>query len=186
MRVRRLILIAILLSALTGGLIVLWDHHLRNLHTVEPGVLYRSGQLSRTGFEMTLRTHRIRTVVTLRTVRDPNRPYLDEWEAEICRERGVQHIRILPKPWLPDANGHMPGEDWVRQFLEVMDNTDNYPVLVHCFAGVHRTGTMCAAFRIRHQGWPADRAIAEMETLGFEPGESRVAIESYLKSLAGK
>ncbi len=39
------------------------DHHARNFHTVEPGVLYRSGQLTATGLEAILRLYGIRTVV---------------------------------------------------------------------------------------------------------------------------
>ena len=46
--------------------------------------------------------------------------------------------------------GHMDPE-----FLAVMDNRANYPVLVHCFAGIHRTGTMCAVFRMEYHGWSA-------------------------------
>jgi tyrosine-protein phosphatase SIW14 len=185
-RPRTLLVIAIVLAAAGIGLIAEWNHHFRNLHTVEPRVLYRSGQLSRTGFGLTLRAHRIKTVVTLRTVRDPAKPYLDEWEADVCRERGIRHIRILPRSWIPDASGRSPGEESVHQFLNVIENPDNHPVLVHCFAGVHRTGTMCAAFRIRQQGWPAERAIEEMEEHGFEPGDDRAAIETFLRELGAK
>ncbi|MFO0802673.1 MAG: tyrosine-protein phosphatase [Gemmataceae bacterium] len=160
---------------LAGGAVAGWNHHFRNLHTVEPRVLYRSGQLSRTGFTLTLRAREIKTVVTLRTVRDPTKPYLDEWEADVCRERGIRHIRILPRPWLPDSDGRIPAEESVRQFLEVIENPENHPVLVHCFAGVHRTGVVCAAYRIRQQGWSAERAIEEMEKHGFEPGPERAA-----------
>jgi tyrosine-protein phosphatase SIW14 len=70
----------------------------------------------------------------------------------------------------------------VREFLRVMDDPTNHPVLVHCFAGVHRTGTLCAVYRMEYQGWTADRAIAEMEEYGFEPGRSRQAIEGYLRA----
>ena len=40
----------------------------------------------------------------------------------------------------------------VQEFLAVMDKKENHPVLVHCFAGIHRTGTMCAIFRIEYHG----------------------------------
>lgn len=182
-RRRRYLALALVVSA-TVSLPFVWadGYHLRNLHTVEPGVLYRSGQLTPTGLKYTLRRHQIKTVVTLRTVRDPDKPYLDEWEADVCATHGVRHIRIVPRAWLVDENGELPAEEVVREFLAVMDDSANHPVLIHCFAGVHRTGTLCAVYRVEYQGWTADRAIAEMETFGFKPGRDREAIEGYLRA----
>ncbi|MDY3558163.1 tyrosine-protein phosphatase [Gemmata sp. JC673] len=157
------------------------NYHLRALRTVEPGVLYRSGQLTPTGLKYALRRHRIKTVVTLRTVRDPNSPYLDAWEEDVCAKYGARHVRILPRPWDVDAKGEVPAAQVVREFLAVLDDPANHPVLVHCYAGVHRTGTVCAIYRMEYQHWPADRAITEMEELGFPPGQNRKAIEGYLR-----
>ena len=173
---------AVLLGLATVG----WNHHLRNFHTVEPHVLYRSGQLSPAGLKLVIRHYRIKTVVTLRTVRDPHKPYLDAWEAGVCAANGARHVRILPRVWLENDKGELPAEQMVREFLALMDNPTNHPVLVHCFAGVHRTGTLCAVFREEYQGWDSDRAIDEMEEYGFEPGQSRVAIENYLKHYQSK
>jgi tyrosine-protein phosphatase SIW14 len=173
---------AALLAAAAAVALAAWGagHHLRNFHAVEPGVLYRSGQLTPTGLKYALRRHRIRTVVTLRTVRDPDRPYLDEWEADMCAAHGARHVRIVPRAWEVDAKGEVPAEEVVRAFRAVVDDPANHPVLVHCFAGVHRTGTLCAVYRMEYQGWSADRAITEMEGYGFKPGPSRDAIEGYL------
>lgn len=41
------------------------------------------------------------------------------------------------------------------------------PVYVHCRQGVDRTGMICAAYRMKVQGWSASSAIAEMKQLGF-------------------
>lgn len=177
--------VLVVLSAVSAAVaLAAWgaDHHSRNFHAVESGVLYRSGQLTPIGLKYALRRHRIKTVVTLRTVRDPDRPYLDEWEADVCAAHGAWHVRIVPRAWQVDERGEVPAEEVVRAFLAVVDDPANHPVLVHCFAGVHRTGTLCAVYRIEYQGWPADRAIAEMERYGFEPGPSRVAIEGYLRA----
>jgi tyrosine-protein phosphatase SIW14 len=156
------------------------DHHARNFHTVEAGVLYRSGQLTPTGLDAILRVYGIKTVVTLRGVRDPNRPYPDEWEKEVCAERGVRHVRIVPRAWLVNEKGELAAEGMVREFRAVMDDPVNHPVLVHCFAGIHRTGALCAIYRMEYDGRSADRAIAEMEEYGFEPGPDREEIERYL------
>ncbi|MCE9566941.1 MAG: tyrosine-protein phosphatase [Planctomycetes bacterium] len=182
---RRAFLLLLVLSSvaaipLLGG--VYRGHHLRNFHVVEPGVLYRSGQLTPTGLDWVLRKYRIKTVVTLRTVRDPGRPYLDAWEEEVCAGYGAKHIRILPRVWSPDTTGVAPADKVVQEFLAVVGDTANQPILVHCFAGVHRTGAMCAAFRMDLQGWPAERAIEEMRDCGFQPGTGNDAIEDYLRA----
>ncbi len=182
---RRVFLLFVVLSlvaavTLAGG--AYRDHHLRNFHVVEPGVLYRSGQLTPAGLDWVLRKYRIKTVVTLRTVRDPSRPYLDAWEEEVCAKRGARHIRIIPRVWSPDETGVAPADKVVREFLTVVGDAANQPVLVHCFAGVHRTGAMCAVFRMKLQGWSAERAIGEMRDCGFEPGTGNDAIEDYLRA----
>lgn len=156
--------------------------HLRNLRVVEEGVLYRSGQLTPAGLESVVRERGIRTVITLRAarVRGGNDP--DAWEEEFCAARNIRHVRIPPRLWGANEKGEIPAEEAVQEFLAVMDKPDNYPVLVHCFAGVHRTGTMCSIFRIEFHRWPAERAINEMELYGFDPADMQEDIEGYLRN----
>ena len=154
----------------------------RNVRVVEDGVLYRSGQLTPAGLDRVLHDYGIKTVITLRTVRDSGKPYPDEWEAEVCRARGLKHVRLVPKVWGHDEKGEVPADENVRAFLAVMDDPANHPVLVHCFAGVHRTGTMCAVFRMEYQRWPAEKAIAETQVYGFDPEDMHEHIEGYLRA----
>ena len=141
----------------------------RNFRVVEDGVFYRSGQLSPEVFQRTLDEYGIKLVITLRTVRDPSLPYPDEWEARICAERNVKHVRLVPKVWGANEKGEIPANANVKAFLELMDAPANHPVLIHCFAGIHRTGTMCALFRMDFHHWSADRAIVEMRICASIP-----------------
>src|SRR5262249_20318216 len=55
----------------------------------------------------------------------------------------------------------------VDQFLALMDREDTYPVLIHCKAGLHRTGCLVAVYRMEYQGWSNLQAFREMKALGF-------------------
>lgn len=162
--------------------------HFRNFRVVEDGVLYRSGQLSPPVFERVVREHRIKTVVTLRTTRDPSRPYPDEWERELCESRGIKHVRIVPLVWSPDEKGEIPAERNVEKFLGLMADPANHPVLVHCFAGIHRTGQMCALYRMELNRWSAADAVREMEVCGFDADddEGTRAIDRYMRGYKPK
>ena len=89
----------------------------------------------------------------------------------------------------------------IDQFLAVMDDTSNYPVLIHCKAGLHRTGCMVAVYRMEYQGWSAFAALNEAKANGFgefagsaandyimqyittyEPGQRRSVVTAELRS----
>jgi len=154
----------------------------RNFRVVEEGVLYRSGQLTPEGFDRIVTEKAIKTVITLRTTRKPGVPPPDSWEEEYCAARSIKHVRIVPRLWATDERGEIPAEQAVKAFLAEMDDPTNYPVLVHCFAGIHRAGTMCAIFRMEFHHWPADRAIREMQLCGFDPLDMQQYIEGYLRA----
>jgi protein tyrosine/serine phosphatase len=139
---------------------------LRNFRAVADGRLYRSGQLTPAGFERVVREYGIRTVISLRDTKDDDRPPPDAYEAEYCRAHGVAHHRLSPASWAA-ADGTVPAARNVAEFLRILaDPATERPVLVHCFAGIHRTGAYCAVYRMEYDGWPAADAIAEMRGMG--------------------
>jgi tyrosine-protein phosphatase SIW14 len=138
----------------------------RNFHQVEPGRLYRSGQLTPAGFARILREYRIGTVFSLRDTRDGEGVSVDQWEEDLCRTVGVTYYRQPPADWSP-VDGVIPGDQNVAQFLSVLrDPHTRFPVLVHCFAGIHRTGVHCAVYRIEFDGWSGGEAMDELRTIG--------------------
>jgi tyrosine-protein phosphatase SIW14 len=174
------LVLGLTVAAITAATPLVYSSHRssysRNFRVVEEGVLYRSGQLTPAGLDRIVRERGIRTVVSLRA---PGRT--DSWEVQFCLDRGLNHRRIVPRVWGADEQGDVPAAEAVKEFLDVMDDSKNYPVLVHCFAGIHRTGTMCAIFRMEYQCWPAERAINEMQQCGFEPKDLIQDIEGFLR-----
>jgi tyrosine-protein phosphatase SIW14 len=155
--------------------------YLRNFHTVKEGVIYRSGQLSRIGLERVLHDYGIRTIITLRDAYDPGEPPPDFDEEEYCRKHDVAYVRISPRHWWTNA-GFRPADESVNTYRQVMDDPSNYPVLIHCFAGIHRTGAFCAIYRMEYQHWTNERAIQELRESGYTNLDDEVDILGYLEA----
>lgn len=143
-----------------------WWHlrEFRNFHVVEEGVLYRCGQLTLPRLQQIVTENNIKTVISLR---DGDSPLDEQEEKWVKSTPTMRFYRIPHRDWNPDSTGKIPAEIGLRAFRAVMDDPANYPVLVHCFAGVHRTGTMCAVFRMDYQGWTNDEAMTEMRAMGY-------------------
>ena len=67
-------------------------------------------------------------------------------------------------------------------FLRVVDDPANGPVLIHCFAGLHRTGVYCAVYRMEFDRWSNSRAIAEVQACGYANLYEELDILEYLEN----
>jgi len=144
----------------------------KRLRIVEPGVLYRSGQLSADGFTEAVLRHGIRTIVNAQD-EWPDPDVEKNWlcpqtikESELCRQLGVRYIHLSPdlisRKCIPADRPQAIG-----QFLAIMDDPANYPVLLHCRAGLHRTGCLVSVYRMEYQGRTPLEAVREMKAHGF-------------------
>jgi protein tyrosine/serine phosphatase len=152
----------------------------RNFHVVREGVLYRSGQLSLEGLKQVIQDNRIRTVVTLRdSRRNPGGPPPDSAEEAYCKEHHLKHYRLPPIAWSAQ-DGSVPALTHVRQFVELMSDPANYPVLIHCLAGKHRTGAYCAIYRMEIEHWSNEQAIEEMAVFGYDNLQEHEDLQRFL------
>jgi tyrosine-protein phosphatase SIW14 len=55
----------------------------------------------------------------------------------------------------------------IDQYLRVLDDPASYPILIHCRAGLHRTGLFTAIYRMEKQHWAPLQAWLEMKANGF-------------------
>jgi protein tyrosine/serine phosphatase len=153
------------------------DKTARRFHVVEPGVLYRSGQLPLAGVKRVHHDYGIRTVISLREGDRED----DRDEEAYCKRWGIHHVRIAPVSW--EANNGRPAsaEAAIRRIRNILSNPRNHPVLIHCKAGRHRTGAFCAVYRMDFNGWTNDQAIDEMRRLGYENIDEHYDLYTFLQ-----
>jgi protein tyrosine/serine phosphatase len=158
--------------------------HRHAVTVVEPGVLYRSGQLTPDELEEEIRRRGIKTVVNLGSQTD--------WDRDVCRRLGVKLVEIPVGDVWCIAGEPAPGQESrpaapydLTQFWKLVEAPESRPVLMHCWGGVHRTGVLTAMYRIRYQGWTAGDAITEMDLYGFDsPKDKFAGVLAYLRGLS--
>src|SRR6185312_13011397 len=120
--------------------------------------VYRGAQPSELGVK-SLAKLGIKAVIDLRG--GGERSISEEKQVEVA---GMKYYSI-PLPALG-----APTDAEVSTALALIDDSQNWPVYVHCLRGKDRTGTVIACYRIHHDRWPNARAMKEAQ----EHGLSRV------------
>ncbi len=146
--------------------------HAKRLREVSPGVLYRSGALTADGLRDAIHRYGLRTVINLQDEdADPSLPQhllggIRVKERELCEQYGVRYVFLAPD-LLPRRRVPAERPQSIDRFLEIMRDPKNHPVLIHCRAGLHRTGVMTAVYRMEFEGYSAAAALDELRANGF-------------------
>jgi len=117
--------------------------------------LYRSAQ-PRDGGLSRLRELGIDTIINLRGASAETRA--EEAEA---RALGFNYFNIALPNW------GRPEDTRVVRILALILAPENGRVLVHCKDGVDRTGMIVAVYRMTHEGWTSNKALAEAHRAGM-------------------
>jgi protein tyrosine/serine phosphatase len=137
-----------------------------NLHFVSPNLL-RGAQPNEEAL-LLLKQSGIKTIINLR-----NEGFLVEQEKAQAHSLGLNYVNI------PMDVFTKPSTASLEKFLATANDSANQPVYVHCLHGEDRTGTMCAIYRMNHQGWKLDHAYSEMVSLGFKPYLTQLSEKVY-------
>jgi protein tyrosine/serine phosphatase len=122
-----------------------------NFRVIAPG-LYRSSYPQYAHFEK-LQDLELKTIVTLVS-------HVPIEYANFISSNGINHHHIPIHPNKEDQPHTDP--ETVDKVLSVMLDPANYPMLIHCNKGKHRTGCMTACFR-KVTGWTDEACIEEYE-----------------------
>ena len=142
----------------------------------EPGgraILIRSPQPDEDDLCELHQEHGIKTVLNLRGD-NPERSWYQE------ERRGV---RAIGAEWvhLGISGSRPPLPEELEAFFSLVEDRKRWPILLHCQGGIHRTGAFVALYRMQYQGWPSERAVAEMEDRYFNwTTRDRSALKEWL------
>src|SRR5437867_4946853 len=77
---------------------------------------------------------------------------------------------------LPMKGRRYPSDAEVQSALSLFTDKSAGPIFVHCRQGRDRTGSVVAAYRIAHDRWTSEQALAEAKSCGlhwYERGMTR-------------
>jgi protein tyrosine phosphatase (PTP) superfamily phosphohydrolase (DUF442 family) len=145
-----------------------------NIHPVEVGIVYRSGQLTGGELEQTIAAHGIRTVLNLRGANPGQSWYDDELAATAARGAAHYDYRLSARRPVTAAQA--------EEILQLIRNAPK-PILVHCKTGADRTGLVSALYQLS-RGVPAREAERELSLrFGHFPwlGSRSVAMDNSFR-----
>lgn len=167
---KKIIAFIVLLSILIIGGSVVWYVNINHaFRVVTDAKVYKSGLIPPSQLEEYLMKNNIKTIVDLLDpgVQDALNPAKQkEIDAEQNKvdeinkkhNTNIQHINI--------ASPQVPTKKTLEAFYEVIDNPDNYPLLIHCYHGMGRAELYSAVYKMEKENW--DNKKAQMDTRPFE------------------
>ena len=94
-------------------------------------------------------------------------------EEATCKSLGITWYSF------PMNGSSRPDDTKVDEILSIIKNAKE-PVYVHCSAGKHRAGTICALYRMRVQGWTPEKAWNEQQSYGFGEPSGHAELYAYV------
>lgn len=141
-----------------------------NFHPVEDA-LYRSARPEASDFDQ-FKAMGIRTIVNLE-----NDMAAVKNESTYAEAAGIRYISIPMSAW------SKPKDADVNRILELLQDKNNGPLLLHCMHGEDRTGLIIGLRRVFSEGWTPGKAHDEMLAYGFHT--ALISLENYFRQKTG-
>lgn len=166
LRSRHLAVLIVATALASGGFAAPSLEGVGNFQKVDDHV-YRGAQPTREGFR-NLSKLGIQTVVDLREPGDRS-----VTERKWVTGAGMRYVSV------PMNGMARPSNESVLKVLGLLEDRGAGPVFVHCKRGADRTGGVIACYRVEHDHWKNDQALAEARSLGMSWFQT--AIQGYVR-----
>jgi protein tyrosine phosphatase (PTP) superfamily phosphohydrolase (DUF442 family) len=131
---------------------IIWDQATYNFGPVQPGRIYRSGQMPARALARTIDDYNIKTVLNLRGSNPDTSWYPPEREATLAAGATQVDIPMSSCLWM--------SREQLKTLIEIFDSAE-YPMLIHCAWGSERTGLASAFAELLRDGSTIESARAQ-------------------------
>jgi len=144
----------IILLAIAAIILLVRHFHIKNFYVIEPSVFYTSGQPRGMDYTRMLYKYHIATIVNVRPASESREK---NWYNEEITWVRNNHVKYIELP-VEKAN-YFPNKETQDQFLAIMADKSNLPVLLHGSSGEKRVPILTAVWLIKAQGYTVEETI---------------------------
>lgn len=153
-----------------------------NFETITEGKVYKSGVIPPDEIESYVTKYHIKSIVDLRFPGTTDLKNNPEIPAELTAEQNAV-AKIKGVNYFNNGSDQVPKQENLDRFFKIMDNKENYPVLIHCYHGIGRAEMYSALYRIEYENFTNEAARQGVRTvLKFSSFDDGTPKGEYLKS----
>ncbi|WP_298225131.1 dual specificity protein phosphatase family protein [Flavobacterium sp.] len=153
-----------------------------NFETITEGKVYKSGVIPPDEIKDYVNKYHIKSIVDLRFPGTADLINNPEIPAELTAEKEAV-AKIPGVNYFNNGSDQVPKQENLDSFFKIMDNPDNYPVLIHCYHGVGRAEMYSAIYRIEYENFSNEEARKNVRAMikwsSFDDGTPK---GEYLKA----
>jgi protein tyrosine/serine phosphatase len=158
----------IALLAIAAAILLVRHFHIKNFNIVEPEVLYTSGQPRGMDYTRLLYKYHIATIINLRSPAEHREQNWYNEEITWVRSNGVKYIE-LPLDRNVNSPGYFPDANMQQQFLAIMADKKNLPVLIHDGKGESRPAILATVWLAEGRQLPVEQILAVAKRIKNKP-----------------
>ncbi|MFH1369858.1 MAG: tyrosine-protein phosphatase [Planctomycetota bacterium] len=160
--------IVIILLIAAAAVLLAKQFQIKNFNIISPGALYTSGQPRGMDYSRLLYKYHIATIINLRSPAEHRERNWYSEEITFVRGNGVKYFE-LPLEKNINNPAYFPDGNMQEQFLAIMADKTNLPVLVHDSSGKNRPAMIAAVWLAKNVKCPAEKVLATAEKIKNEP-----------------